>query len=138
MTRLRTSGWWSIVLLCIASLGAPAASERGALKSTTPQQRAVVQTDFMKSQLGLSDDQLPEVSRINLEYAQKADPLIKGSEGDLKLLNEMKSLMQSKDDELKGVLNEAQFQKYESLKKEMDNEVLKMAQEQETKAKGSS
>ena len=97
-----------------------------------------MQTDFMKSQLGLSAEQTTEITKINLEYAQKADPLIKGPEGDLKLVKEMHALMQSKDDALKGVLSESQFEKYQSIKKQMDNEVLKMAQEQAAKAQGGS
>lgn len=138
MARIGKSAWSSIVLLIIASVGMVTASERSELKDTTPEQRAEVQTKFMTSQLGLNGEMATKISQINLEYAKKADPLIKGPEGDLKLLKEMHALLQSKDDALKGVLSEDQFEKYQSFKKQMDDEVLKMAQEQAAKAQGGS
>ena len=51
------------------------------LKDTTPEQRADLQTEFVKSKLGLTAEQEKAVADINLKYAKKMDPIIKGSAG---------------------------------------------------------
>lgn len=124
-----------VIAAVLVSIGTATASERGALQHTTPQQRADVQTQYMKEHLDLTDEQLSKITQINLDYAKQADPLIKGSEGDLTLLKEMKALGQKKDAALKEVLTSQQFETYQSFKKQMDNAVASAA-EKATTSKG--
>jgi hypothetical protein len=93
------------------------------LKSTTPEERAGAQTAFMKTKLGLSADQVAKVSAINLKYAQKMDPILKGSEGPIMRMREAEAINQQKEAELKQVLSSEQFEKYLASKEEMREKV---------------
>jgi len=46
----------------------------------------------MKSKLDLTSDQEPQIAAINLKYAQKADPIIKGSSGSLMKMHQMNKI----------------------------------------------
>jgi len=89
------------------------------LKSSTPEERARLQTEMMKTKLGLTPDQTPKVAAINQKYAQRMEPIIKGQEGPLMRLRQMREVGQAKEAELKGVLSPEQFQKYLAEKQEM-------------------
>ena len=108
------------VFLLAAVLGTGVVlGQRKELAKTTPEQRAKIQTDLMKSILSLKDDQLDQVAKINQEFAEKADPLLKGSEGDLTLMKQMNALDKEKDTELQKVLTSEQFETYGKNKKEI-------------------
>jgi len=98
---------------------ASAQNEMEKLKSSTPEERARLQTEMMKTKLGLTTDQTPKVAAINQKYAQRMDPIIKGQEGPLMRLRQMREVGQAKEAELKGVLSPEQFQKYLAEKQEM-------------------
>jgi hypothetical protein len=51
------------------------------IKQTTPEQRAKMQTEWMTSKLALNTKQVEQVSALNLQYAQKNDPIIQSNEG---------------------------------------------------------
>jgi hypothetical protein len=89
------------------------------LMNTTPDQRATAQTAMMKEKFDLTADQLPQVAAINLKYAQKMEPIIKGSSGTLMKMSQMRGVNEEKEAELKGVLSPEQFQKYLASKDEM-------------------
>ena len=98
---------------------ASAQNEMEKLKSSTPEERARLQTEMMKTKLGLTPDQTPKVAAINQKYAQRMEPIIKGQEGPLMRLRQMREVGQAKEAELKGVLSPEQFQKYLAEMQEM-------------------
>ena len=108
----------AIAALLIA-LGAPALAQLAALKNTTPQQRATVLTKLMQKRLGLSGSTLEQVSKINLEYANKAQPILQGADRPLEEMREMRDLDEQKDAALKNVLSPTQFQQYQAGKAEL-------------------
>jgi hypothetical protein len=120
----------SVVLLLAFS----ASAQLDKLKNTTPEERAEVQTAFMKSKLGLTTDQATQVADINLRYAQKMDPIIKGSSGLLMKRRQMNEVNREKEAELKQALSAEQFQKYLDSKEEMREKFEEKIGE---KAKGS-
>ena len=107
----------ALALLCTAPSARADMMEN--LAKTSPQERADIQTAFMKRKLGLSPEETAKVAAINLEYAQKADPVIKGSDGPFMKMREMKSLQSQKDEALQGALTPAQFAAYQAAQDEM-------------------
>lgn len=110
-----------VLVLGLASAGRAQLDE---LKDTTPQQRAKAQTTFMKAKLGLSTEQIPKVEAINLKYAEKAEPVIKGDSGPFVKMRQMKEVNSEKESELQGVFSPDQFQKYLAAKDEMKEKVI--------------
>lgn len=104
-------------LLIVVAAGAQSEMEK--LKSSTPEERARLQTEMMKVKLDLTTDQTPKVAAINQKYAQRMEPIIKGQEGPLMRLRQMREVSQAKEAELKGVLSPEQSQKYLAEKQEM-------------------
>src|SRR5262245_19509643 len=89
------------------------------LKNTTPAERAGLQTEFMKSKLALTPDQTKTVTALNLKYANRMEPVLKGSEGPLARMRQMREINGEKEKELKGVLTPEQWTKYEASREEM-------------------
>src|SRR5262249_10970718 len=85
--------------LALSPLGARAQMDK--LASSTPQERATMQTQYMTTKLGLTPDQTQAVGALNLKYAQKMDPIIKGSEPPVMKLRQMRQLNEEKEAELK-------------------------------------
>ena len=107
-------------VLVVALLASRAsAADLDALKDTTPAERAKAQTAMMKAKLGLTDAEAAKVGPINLKYAERMEPIIKGSEGPLKRMEAVHAVEQAKEAELKGVLTADQFTKFEANKQEM-------------------
>jgi hypothetical protein len=105
------------LLLMASVLGVWAQLDR--LANTTPQERARMQTEFMASRLGLTQDQTRAIGDLNLKYAQRMEPIIKGSEGPFMKLRQMREINEEKEAELKGILSPDQFQKYQASREEM-------------------
>lgn len=119
MSKLKLASIFTLVILsCPVN-----ADDMTYLVNSTPSQRADSQTRFMKNKLGLSDSKLAEVQAINLQFAEKADPIIKGSSMSLIKMNDMKNLQEQKDQALQQVLNEQQFQLYANSKDELKEAV---------------
>ena len=106
------------VVVAVLASQAPAA-DLDALKDTTPPERAKAQTAMMKGKLGLTDAEAAKVGPINLKYAEKMEPIIKGSEGPLMKMKAVRAVEEGKEAELKGVLTADQFTKFEANKEEM-------------------
>jgi hypothetical protein len=115
---LRTIARAALVLTILAAMPA-AAADLAALKDTTPAERAKAQTAMMTSKLGLSEAEAAKVAPINLRYAERMEPIIKGSEGPLVRMESMRGVEKAKEAELKGVLTADQFTKFEASKEEM-------------------
>lgn len=78
-----------------------------------PEKGAKKQTEWMKTELSLSDDQVTKVENINLTYAQKRKEMRES------MHKQMKSLEQDKQKELSAVLSKEQLEKLEAKKAEM-------------------
>jgi hypothetical protein len=89
------------------------------LENSTPEQRAQLQTAFMKEQLALDPATIAKIQAINLKYAQQAEPVLKGDDNMFKKRSRMMSIMDAKDGELKALLSPAQFDLYEQKKDEL-------------------
>lgn len=105
-----------ISLLWVADAGA---DDMAYLLETTPAQRAAVQTRFMKTKLNLSQDEAAKVQAINLEYAEKVEPILKGSSIGLLKMLDIKAIWNRKDEALRQVLTPGQFDAYDSAKGEL-------------------
>ena len=105
------------VLLLVSPVGAQEMIDK--LKNTTPQQRATLQNALMKEKLGLTDAEEPKIAAINLKYAEKMEPVIKGDLGMFARVREMRQINQAKEAELQQALTPPQFQKYLAAKDEI-------------------
>jgi hypothetical protein len=97
----------------------PSLGQMDKLMNTTPDERANAQTALMKAKLDLTADQLPKITALNQKYAQKMEPIIKGSSGTFMKMIQMREVNEQKEAELKQVLSPEQFQKYLASKEEM-------------------
>ena len=123
----------ALVVALLASQ-APAA-DMDALKDTTPAERAKAQTAMMKTKLGLSDAEVAKVGPINMKYAERMEPIIKGSEGPLIKMRSVRTVEEAKEAELKGVLTADQFTKFEAGKEEMMEKLADHIREDRAKGK---
>jgi parvulin-like peptidyl-prolyl isomerase len=98
-------------------------------KHSTPEQRAQAQTEYLKTNLQLDDEQTQKVADINLKYAQKMESVIKGGSGRLAKMKAAKNINGQKEAEYKQVFTSDQYKKYGELKEDMkDNAKKKMKQ----------
>ena len=111
------------------------AADIDALDDTTPKERAEAQTLMMKEKLGLSDAKVEKVRAINLKYAEKMEPVLKGSDGPLMKGREARNFQAQKEGELKAILSADEYKKYLASKEEMRQQVIQRIYEQ--RAKGS-
>jgi hypothetical protein len=89
------------------------------IQMPSAQERAAKMTDWMKTNLNLTDAQLPKITDINLRYATTMDSL-KNSPGDkASKMTSMQADNASKDSEIKSVLTDTQFQAYQAKEAEM-------------------
>ncbi len=93
------------------------------LKNTTPEQRAKLETAFMKFKLQLSPEQVQQVGAINFKYAQQMEPLINGPGRKLGKVRQASAINQAKDQEMQTVLSPDQFGRYMASKEEMRRKV---------------
>jgi hypothetical protein len=89
------------------------------LKAATPEQRAQIQTDLMKTKLSLTEAQYKQVSAINLLYARKIEPIFRSDANRFSKYHQIQPLLDEKDEKLKAVFTPDQFKKYQDVKAEM-------------------
>lgn len=107
------------------------AQSKDDFKQSTPEQRAKAQTEYLKTNLQLDDQQTQKIAEINLKYAQKMEPVIKGSGGKLSKMKTAKNINAQKEAEYKQVFTSDQYKKYAELKDDMKDRVKeKMKQRQ--------
>ena len=84
-----------------------------------PSERAEKQTQHMTSELSLTEEQVSQVSAINLKYADKINEARDQNKDDHSGMRDAMMTMNSeKDEELKNVLTEDQYNDYEKLVQE--------------------
>ncbi len=79
----------------------------------TPTEAAEYQNEIMEKELELTEGQKEEVSKINLKYAEKMSEIMKREGSKFSKMGDMKKNGKAKKEELKGVLTEDQFEKFE-------------------------
>lgn len=102
---------------CMAFTSVTAQSK--SLKDSTPEQRAKMQTEWMKTKLALNSTQIQQVYDLNLEYARKNDPILQSNDGKLAKFKKLKALQKEKSSVLSKVLNEEQYKKYQEIKDQL-------------------
>jgi len=95
------------------------------LRSATPEKRAQMLTDMMKTKLALNDAQVRQVSAINLAYALKMEPIIKSDDSKFSKYCKVRPLLAEKDEKLKGAMTADQFAKYQDIKQQMMDQAKK-------------
>jgi hypothetical protein len=119
--------YFTLILAVISTLVAAnlkAQASMADMKNATPAQRAQMQTSLMKSKLKLDTNQVLKVQVINLKYAQKFEPIIKGSDGRMKKAREAIALQKQKDAELKQVFTTEQYKQYQDFEQEMKSKMM--------------
>jgi hypothetical protein len=89
------------------------------LKNTTPGERASLQTELMKSKLALTAEETQAVADLNLKYANRMEPIIKGSSNSLSKMFQMRKINNEKETELKRILSPQQWEKFDASRDEM-------------------
>jgi periplasmic protein CpxP/Spy len=93
------------------------------LKNSTPEDRAEFLTDWMKTELKLDNGQTAAVQKINLNYSQKNQEVFNSDGSRLRKLRKLKELAKEKDKELKNVLTQDQYAKYQAKKDELKEKI---------------
>lgn len=92
------------------------------------EERARFQTEWMKQNLSLSEDQLTQIEPLNLKYAQKMEE-VKAISGKIGKLKKAKAIMDEKDGQLKKILNKDQFNVYLEKREEIRDKMKEAAQQ---------
>jgi hypothetical protein len=96
-------------------IGMPCAfAQLDELKNTMPEERASLQTELMKSKLALTPEQTRAVADLNLKYANRMEPIIKGSSSSLTKMFQMRKINNEKETELKRILSSQQWEKFDA------------------------
>ncbi len=85
------------------------------------EERAHRLTERMKEKLNLSEDQVPKVEEINLRTAKQTDTAVQASTREDRQAK-MRAAQEQRDKDLKDVLNQDQWKKYQQIKGELKSE----------------
>jgi hypothetical protein len=105
------------------------------MTDTTPEERAQLQTDYMKESLSLTGDQEAKVHGVNVKYAEKIQEAYEAPTKKQQKLNAMKRINAEKEAELKLILSVDQYATYEKNKEAM-KEKIKAGIKEKEKEKG--
>lgn len=132
MTKFFTLGLAAVLMLTggMASAQNQMQAKMQELAQTTPDQRAELQTSMMKTKLSLTDQQLPEVQKINLDTATQMQPVIAGSDGPLIKMRKAKTIEAQRDTELQKVLTPDQYKQWQAEKEQMKQRIQTKLAEQ--------
>lgn len=107
----------AIMLVCIPSF----AQEK--MQQKTPEEKAKMISDKMKTELALTDEQYQKVQVINLDFATKSKDIKKEGTDKSAWAEKIKPLDEERTTALKGILTPEQFAKYESMKENMKSKM---------------
>lgn len=85
------------------------------------EERAARTIERLKFDLNLSEKQIEQVSEVVLKYAKKGEEMRDKSEDRSKIMQNMKKLALEQDKDLKKILTNEQFKKYEKIMEENRN-----------------
>lgn len=89
------------------------------LESTTPEERADIQTTLLTDKLTLTENQQDQLAKVNLKYARQMEAVIKGGASKWKMYRTAKRFDKEKDGELKVLLTPVQFSTYLNYKEQL-------------------
>lgn len=91
----------------------------------TPQERAKLQTEKMKTALPLQEDQIKPIHALNLKYAEimQKEVFDQGA-SQWTMYTKGSEINKRKEKELKKLLSDAQFKNYEKMKAEMRKQMM--------------
>lgn len=107
-------GFMAVFMLISASLFAQDKSQH-----KSPEERAKMMSDKMKTELTLTDEQYQKVQAINLDFSTKASAIKKEGGDKTSWMEKMKPLEDERTKSFKEVLTPDQFTKFESMKNDM-------------------
>lgn len=113
-------------VLLVSSL---AAAQMEELKNSMPEERAALQTNWMKSNLSLDEKATAAVSAINLKYANETQALLDSEGPKLGKLMTFRKNSDAKDAEIKAALTPEQYSQYAQKKSEMEDMVKQKIRE---------
>jgi hypothetical protein len=119
----------AILFAAFFGTGSVKAQTWGSMKNATPQQRADFQTKMMTSKLDLNPEQVKKVSVINLAYAGKFQPILKGTGDKSARLKQAMALQGQKDKELQQVFDKKQFAQYQDFEQQMKSRMASLVNE---------
>lgn len=105
----------------------------GSFAQTTPEERATSQTNRMKTELNLTDDQYSKVYDINLGIIMKNDGIKNSTFSEEVKKEVLRSNQQARKSMLKDVLTAAQYEKLEAEVKEIKKKKREKAKHKEVK-----
>ncbi len=103
--------------------------------SSTPEERAGKMTQWMKTNLQLSDSQVLQVQDINLEYANKTQGLQTTTLSRKEKMQVLKDNDKAKDAELKNVFTADQYNAYQVKKEEIRKQMKERTGDKKTHGK---
>lgn len=119
MNRLTFASVLTLAVFSLLPFMGYGQSETEAKTTSTPEERAEQLTTWMTEKLFLTENQIEEVTPLNLEYAKKAEEVKNSSDSRMSKFKELKSLEEEKDKKLKNIFTESQFKTYNDKKKEL-------------------
>ncbi len=111
-------------LLLLGWFASSAHAQVEMLRKTTPEQRAGAQTQFIEAKLGLDAKTTASVAALNLETAQKAEPVIQDASSRFSLGMGLRKLNAERDEKLKELISPEQWKLFMSSQDEMKKAVM--------------
>lgn len=109
----------ALVLFAVQGYAQQGPGPRGGRFNMEPKEMAAQQTEQMKKQLNLTDEQLPKIEALNLKYAEKMKAARDEAAGDRDAMrNTMRSMFNEKDTELQKILTEDQWATLQKVRQE--------------------
>lgn len=118
---------FSFLLIPLFTLMLGAYGQEKAMPSA--EERATKLTNWMKTNLKLTDDQVTKIQPINLKYANKMNELKASTQDKNVKMQAMKADDAAKDSELKAILTPDQYSTYQSKKEELKKEMSEKMKE---------
>jgi hypothetical protein len=109
--------------LLVFLIPALAMAQMEEFKNSTPQERATLLTESMKSTLSLDEKASTAVAEINLKYANETQALMDSASPKIEKFMTFRKNSQAKDVELKAILTPEQYTLYEQKKSEMQEKI---------------
>ena len=113
-------------VLLVATL---AIAQMEELKNSTPEERATLQTDWMKTNLSLDEKATEAVSAINLKYAKETQALMDSGGPKLGKMMTFRRNSDAKDAEMRALMTPEQYSQYEQKKTQMEEMVKQKIKE---------
>ena len=105
-----------VIALCFILLAGAASAQDTGRAHKSAEERAKAQSDKMKTELALTDDQYTKIYDLNLKYAKKNEEIRGGTDDKMAKMKASQAAMQEKDAAVKAILDAGQYEMYEAMK----------------------